>query len=171
MTDDQRERRATTLGDEGGPHHVNDAQRWKHAMAADDALPRTVASAVSPLASSTEGLGSICHCTLLCSSIQARMLTPNQVIVGLLQLSLHHLLQGLGAPPPQSRCIVLPSTPVPVTSSWALASPWPLAQVCHHLPRQSIEPCHPLLNCHAALSCELSSRIMCAVCRSYCLRK
>jgi hypothetical protein len=44
MTDDQRERRATALGDEGGPHHVNDAQRWKHTMAADDALPRTVAS-------------------------------------------------------------------------------------------------------------------------------
>ncbi|AQK94136.1 hypothetical protein ZEAMMB73_Zm00001d010482 [Zea mays] len=56
------------------------------------------------------------------------MPTPNQVIVGLLQLSLHHLLQGLGAPPPQSGCTVLPSTPVPVTSSWALALPWPLAQ-------------------------------------------
>jgi hypothetical protein len=56
---------------------ADDAQRWKHTMTAIDTPPRTVASVDSPIASSTEGLRFVCHCSLLCSSIQARMPNPN----------------------------------------------------------------------------------------------
>jgi hypothetical protein len=48
---------------------------------------------------STNGPGSVRRCSLICSSIQACMPTPNRTIAGLLQLGRHHLLQGIGTPP------------------------------------------------------------------------
>ncbi|PWZ06149.1 Kinesin-like protein KIN-14I [Zea mays] len=42
---------------------------------------------------STNGPGSVRRCSLICSSIQACMPTPNRTIAGLLQLGRHHLLQ------------------------------------------------------------------------------